>query len=161
LNNQITFENTIKELEKLPSRENQSTNQRKLFSEISVALLTRHLEHLIDERNWVTGIIMSASMLEFAGKTRLLWKQTWASKTQIRKIHELDFATAIEQLLKCKMIDKPVYEKMEEIRHVRNKAAHDLPYQAALSLENRPNDTLEGYIRRTIEIIQVLFSSTY
>lgn len=160
LNGKITFERTIKELEKLPSREKQSPNQRKTFSEISAALLTTHLEYLIEERNWVAGIIMSASMLEFTGKTRLLWKQTGASKAEIRNIHRLEFASTIKKLLKQRIIAKSTHERMEEIRQARNEAAHDLPHQIGLSLKNEPNVAQENLIRNAVKIIKDLFSST-
>ena len=160
MNDKITYEKTIKELETLPPREKQSPEQRKFFSEFSTALLTAHLKHLIGNREWFAGILMSASMLEFAGKTRLLWKQTAVSQSEIRKIYKLTFAETNKQLLKHKIIDKLMYDKIEKIRKVRNDAAHELPYQVALSLENKPNVTLEGYIKQTIDIIEQLFSST-
>jgi len=158
LKSPVTIESTIKELETLPPRERQSTKQRKFFSEISVALLRRELERLIDKKDWLAGAIMSASMLEFAGKTLLLWKQSSASKKEIERIYQSDFATTIKQLLKHKIINKSIYNKMEENRSARNKAAHEILYQVALSLENKPNATLHECITNAIEIIDFLFS---
>ena len=158
MNDKITPEKIIKELGKLPLREYQSANQRKLYSEIGVALLTTHLEMLIDERNWFTGIIMSASMLEFVGKTMLLWEQARASKTEICKIYLLNFAQTIGRLRASKIIDKHTYKRMEKIRHKRNDMAHELPIQVAVSLINKPNADLEALIKDAIEIINTLFS---
>lgn len=158
MNEKITYEKTIKKLENLPSREKQSPKQKKFFSEISAALMTAHLEYLVEEKNWFAGIVVSASMLDFAGKTRLLWSQKTASEIETRKINELKFAETIKQLLKRKVIDKSTFDKMEEIRHARNEAAHDLLHEVALSLEKKPNDSLEGCIRRAIIIVKILFS---
>ena len=157
MNDKITYEKTIKELETLPPREKHSPEQRKFFSEFSAALLTAHLKHLIENRDWFTGILMSASMLDFAGKTKLLWKQTAVSQSKIRKIYNLKFAETNKHLLKHKIIDKAMYDKIEKIREARNEAAHDIPYQVVLSLMKKPNATLESYIKQTIDIIGFLF----
>lgn len=157
MNLDIPIDKIIEKLQKLPPREDQSSAQRKFFSQITPVLFTKHLEHLIKKRNWFAGIAMSASMLDFAGKTRLLWKQSKTSKNRIRKIYKLDFASTIRQLLEQGIIDQSMHKKMEKIRDVRNEAAHEVIYQVALSLENKPNDTLEGYIRDAINIIDDLF----
>lgn len=160
MDDKITYQKVINELKTLPPREKQSTEQRKFFSEFSSALLTAHLKHLIENRDWFAGILMSASMLDFAGKTRLLWKHTAVSQSESRKIYNLKFAETNKQLLKHKIIDKSTYDEIDRIREARNEAAHDIPYQVGLSLMKKPNATLESYIKQTIDIIELLFSST-
>ena len=160
MDNNITSEKVLQELEQLPPREYQSTSQRKLFSEVSSALLKGHLEDLIEERNWVTGIIMSASILEFAGKTRLVWKQKSTTKPETHKKYELNFAATIQELFENKIIDEATRDRMIRIKNARNAAAHDLPHQVALSREKKPNDVLEGHIRAAIKIMEDLFLST-
>lgn len=160
MNGKVTYRSTIKDLESLPPRERQSPSQRKLWSEISKELMTRHLEHLIKRREWFAGILMSASMLEFAGKTKLIWQQTNFPRVGVGRINRLDLAATNKKLFENDMIDEPTYEKIDKIRIVRNEAAHDIPYQAAITLENKPNATLEKRIKQTIEIIELLFSTS-
>lgn len=159
--NPDALDEIIENLKNLPPREDHSLKQRSFYSQISPVLFTKQLEHLIKERNWFIGIIMSGSMLDFAGKTRLLWKQSKTSKNEIRKIYKFTFGKTIEQLHKQKIIDRSTYEKMKKIRDTRNEAAHNVPYQVALSLEKKQNKTLEDHIISAINIIEVLFSHTY
>jgi len=151
------YDKILEEFERLLPREDQSPDQRRFYAQISGTLMTRHLEHLIENRDWFSGIIMSASMLEFTGKTRLLWKEIRVSKEKSGKIYKLNFASTIKQLLKHKIINKQTYERLEKIRLARNEAAHDIPQQVALSLERKPNSIQERNIEDAIKIIDVLF----
>jgi hypothetical protein len=63
-----------KKLENLPSVEDFSEEDRKFYSEIGRAILINELDSLIGAKKLSIGVIMAASMLEFAGKIRLLWK---------------------------------------------------------------------------------------
>jgi hypothetical protein len=161
LNGSVSPKRTVEELEKLPSIEDQSPNQRKFFSEISSALLKTHLEDLANERNWITGIIMSASILEFAGKTRLIWRQRDMSDNRVSRTRKLNFAGTIEQLFRNEMVTKNTRDEMKRINRARNEAAHELPHQVALSRQKKPNDVMEGYINSAIEILHGLLLETY
>jgi len=143
----------------LPPTEYLSGDDRKFFSNITSALLTTHLEHLIKEKMWVIGVIMSASMLEFTGKIRLIWK--YKGSISKRKINNLNFATIIVCLLTSKIIDKSKYKKMEKIRDARNKLAHNVVSQVFSTLSKKPNPTLENLITEATEIIKGLFHISY
>lgn len=160
MNDQVMFRKVVHDLEELPAIEDQSASQRKFFSEVSSALLRGHLEVLIQERDWITGIIMSVSILEFAGKTRLIWKQKDALKTGTRKIYRLKFAATIELLFNNKIIDDTTRDEMIKIKDARNAAAHDLPHQVALSRGKEANDVIEGHIKNAVKIMESLFSKT-
>jgi len=155
MGDKITLEKIFERLEKLPPREDLSTNEKKFYSEIGRSLLTRQLEFLIEEKMWVLGVIMSASTLEFVGKTRLIWK--YKGSVSGRKIRRLEFASTIKCLLASKIINEDTFKKMEKIRDARNDLAHELLRQVAASFKNESNPESEALIREAIEVIKILF----
>lgn len=151
-----TYERTLERLSKLPPVEDLSGNDRKFYLEIGRAILENELEYLIQQKKWVLGIIMSASMLDFVGKTRLIWK--YKGSVSKKKINAFNFATTIMCLFASKIVDEQTYKKMEKIRDTRNKFAHNLARQ--FSISHKPNPDLENLIREAIEIIKSLFNSS-
>lgn len=152
----LTYDRTLEKLSKLPPVEDLSRNDRKFYLEIGRAILENELEYLIQQKKWVLGIIMSASMLDFVGKTRLIWK--YKESVSKKKINNFNFATTIMCLFASKIIDEQSYKKMEKIRDIRNKFAHNLARQ--FSISHKPNPDLENLIREAIEIIKSLFDSS-
>lgn len=155
MNDKITLEKIFERLEKLPPREDQSEDDRRFYSEIGRSLLIRHLEFLMEERQWVSGVIMSALMLEFAGKTRLIWK--YKRSVSSRKIRRLKFASTTKCLLASRIIDNDIFKKMEKIREARNDLAHELLRHVVASFKNESNPELEALIREAIEVVKILF----
>ena len=154
MSGKTTFEEINERIRSLPPIEDLSEEDRKFFSSIGSALMTSHLEYLLEERNWLAGIIASASMLDFAGKTRLIWEHKGSIPKS--KIDNLNFATTILCLFTSKIITKSEFEKMEKIRDARNKMAHDMRSQVSLSFGKKPNPTLQNLIEEAIKIIKIL-----
>lgn len=154
--NKITWDKTIKKLENLPSVEDFSEEDRKFYSEIGRAILINELDSLIGAKKLSIGVIMAASMLEFAGKIRLLWK--FKKSVANDKIYNLNFAMTIMCLFASKIVDKDTYDKMEKIKDTRNKLAHNLLIQLSTSLDTKNNLDLESLIKDSIDIIKILFA---
>lgn len=153
MNKRITVNKTIEKLSKIPKPENMSEQDKKLYSEVGLALLENELELFIVNKQWVLGIIVMASILNFVGKTKLIWHHKGLVST--KKIMKYDFARTIKDLQKFNIIDNQIYNKLEEIRKIRNSFAHDLLRQWSISL--KPNPNLENLIRDGIAIITTLF----
>ena len=149
----VTFESTLKRLSNLPQPEKMSDDDRKFYSEIGAALLKNELELLMANKQWVLGVISLASMLDFVGKTKLIWKHKGSISS--RKIYKYKFYKTIKDLFDTKIIDSQTFRKMEEIRETRNKFAHDLV--RLFSLSHEPNPNLENLIREGITTIETLF----
>ena len=156
IHNKITWDKTIKKLENLPSVEDFSEEDRKFYSEIGRAILINELDSLIGAKKLSIGVIMAASMLEFAGKIRLLWK--FKKSVANDKIYNLNFAMTIMGLFASKIVDKDTYDKMEKIKDTRNKLAHNLLIQLSTSLDTKNNSDLESLIKDSIDIIKILFA---
>lgn len=149
----ITVDSTLKRLSSLPQPEKMSNDDRKFYSEIGAALMKDELELLIANKQWVLGIIHLASILDFVGKTRLIWK--YKGSISSRKIYKYKFDKTIKELFNAKIIDSQTFKKMEEIRETRNTFAHDLLRLGSLS--KNPNPNLEKLITEGITIIETLF----
>jgi len=153
LNDKITPNETLEKLGKLPKREDMSEQDKNLYSEVGSALLSGELENLINSKQWMSGIIVTALMLDFVGKTRLIWHHNGSVTT--RTIEKYTFFKTINKLRQYNIIDEPTYNKMQEIKNVRNSFAHDLLRQWAMSSSSHPK--LERLIRDGIAIITTLF----
>jgi len=149
----VTFESTLKRFRTLPQPEKMSDDDRKFYSEIGEALMRNELELLMANKQWVLGVISLASMLDFVGKTKLIWKHKGSISS--RKIFKYKFYETIKDLFDTKIIDSQTFRKMEEIREMRNKFAHDL--LRLLSRSHEPNSYLENLIREGITTIETLF----
>ena len=148
----ITVKSTLETLSKLPPREKMSKKDRKFYSEIGSALMKNELELLINNKQWVLAVISLASMLDFTGKTKLIWNHK--GSVSERKINNYKFFKTIKELLNSNIIGDQTYRKMEEIRKTRNNFAHNL--LRLFSLSNEPNPSLEKLIRDGVKIIETL-----
>jgi hypothetical protein len=143
---------TLQKLGKLPKRENMSEDEKKFYSEVGSALLQGELESLIDSKQWMAGIIVTALMLHFVGKTRLIWHH--AGSVSTRAIENYDYFKTMKELRQHGIIDDATFDKMDEIRKVRNSFAHNLLRQWSAS---KANPKIEKLIKEGISIISTLF----
>jgi hypothetical protein len=81
------------------------------------------LEDLIEGGNWFVGVVLSAAILEDVGKRKL--KRTFKDKIDSKKIEHLTFEQTIMMLLASGVVDAKIYQKLMEVRKVRNDMAHD------------------------------------
>lgn len=153
LNKKITPKSTSKKLDELPNRENMSEQDKKFYSDVGSAILENELALFIDNKQWVLGIITMAIMLDFVGKTKLIWHHKGLVSSN--RILRYKFIKTIAELRNSNIIDEQTFNKMEEIRNTRNSFAHDLLRQWSLS--SHPNPKLEKLIRDGIKIIKTLF----
>lgn len=153
MTNKITPKDVLNRLGKLPPREKMSEKEKEFYKEISSALMKSELEQLIANRQWIVGIISLTLMLEFIGKTMLIWKQK--GSVSVRKINNYTIYKTFKQLSDLKMVDQQTSRKMHKIRKTRNNFAHGLP--RPMSLSNQPNPKLEKLIQDGIAIIEELF----
>lgn len=86
-------------------------------------IVSYKLEDLIEEGNWVVGVILSAAILDDVGKRKL--KRQFKGKINSRKIENLRFEETIMMLLASGLVTSKIYQKLMEIRRVRNDLAHD------------------------------------
>ena len=98
------------------------------------------LNHFVSSGDWLSGVIMAASILEFVGKTRLLWKfERTISKD---KIQNMDLEDVITFLFASNVITQSTYTKMHQIRRGRNKIVHhpnnlyDLMFEKKSAIES-------------------------
>jgi len=87
------------------------------------------LEKAILNENWFTGVILSATYLEIYGKKKI---KQFFEEHGIKLSHkekditeDLNLFRTIKFLYNFGIIDKKMYEKMEEIRRERNKLVHE------------------------------------
>jgi len=152
MSGRTTFESTLERLSNLPQPEKMSNDDRKFYSEIGAAFMKNELELLIANKQWVLGIISLASMLDFVGKTRLIWEYKGAISTG--KITKYTFYRTIKVLFNSKIIGAQTYKDMLKIKQTRNDFAHKL--LRLFSLSHKPNPGLEKLIREGITIIETL-----
>jgi hypothetical protein len=81
------------------------------------------LTDLIEEGNWVVGVILSASILDDVGKRRL--KREFKGKIDSNRIENLKFEETIMMLLASRLVTPKIYQKLMDIKKVRNGLAHD------------------------------------
>jgi hypothetical protein len=81
------------------------------------------LEDLIEERNWFVGVILSTAILEDVGKRKL--KRAFKGKIDSKKIERLTFEQTIIMLLASGLVNAKTYQKLMDIKNVRNDFAHD------------------------------------
>ena len=155
----ITIDDTLKKLDNIPPRGQQSIDERKFFSEISSALFTGELEERIADKSWVEGIILAATMLDFAGKTRLIWIDNVTDLRQFKKIDKLTLEKVIEKLRDKRIITDQQFAEINRIRKARNEAAHDLIHQVLMSRQKQPNPKVESDIKSAIKLLEQLFSA--
>lgn len=151
----VTYKETLSRLRILPPIQKLSKEEKKFYSELGEALLTGQLEYLIAQKNWGFGVIVAASMLDYVGKIRLIWK--FSSSTSPEKILEYKFSKTIRRLYESGIIDESTHKRMKRIRDARNKLAHELLAQRfALSQFDLNNITFKKNIEESIEVIRVL-----
>jgi len=153
MNKKVTFEDTIERLDKLPPPERMSKSDKEVYTGVGLALLRNESQLLIENKQWVLGVIMMATMLDFVGKTKLIWKHKGAISS--REINRYKAYKTNRQLLDLEIIDGRTYKEIERIRKARNEIAHDLIKQ--FSLSHTPNPKLERLIREGLKIIETLF----
>lgn len=146
------MDKTLEKLGKLPKREDMSERNKKFYSEVGSALLHGELETLIDSKQWMTGIIVTALMLHFIGKTRLIWYHNGSVSTRV--IEKYSYLKTMKKLRQYDIIDDVAFDKMDEIRNVRNSFAHDLLRQWSTS---KANPKIEKLIKEGMSIITTLF----
>ena len=86
-------------------------------------IVSNKLESLIREKNWLVGVILSASIIDDLGKRKL--KRSFKGKINPDKIERLQFDQTIMLLLVAGLIDDRIYQKLMEIKEARNSLAHD------------------------------------
>jgi hypothetical protein len=86
-------------------------------------IISYKLEDLIEEGNWVEGVILSAAILDDVGKRKL--KKQFKGKINSTKIENLRFEETIMMLLASGLITPKIYQKLMEIKKVRNDLTHD------------------------------------
>lgn len=86
-------------------------------------IISYKLDDLIEEGNWFVGVLLSAAILEDVGKRKL--KRTFKGKIDSEKIERLTFEQTIVMLLASKLVDAKIYQRLMDIRKVRNDLAHD------------------------------------
>ena len=154
MSKKITPNNALNKLGKLPTPENMTDSDKKFYSSIGSALLVNELEQLIQNKQWILGTIILGSMIDFVGKTKLIWHHK--GRVSSSRIMKYKSVKTNEELLNSNIIDDSTYNKLEEIRKIRNSFAHDLLRQWATSLN--PNIRYENLIREGIRIITAIFN---
>jgi len=154
MNEEVTYKETLSRLSSLPAIQKWSNKEKKFYSEIGEALLTGQLEYLIAQRNWGFGVIMGASMLDYVGKIRLIWK--FSSSIPPEEILEYTFGKTIRRLFESGIIDEPTHERMERIRDTRNRLAHDLPTQRFALSESDADTHYKEIIKESVEVVREL-----
>jgi len=93
-------------------------------------IISYKLKDLIEEGNWVVGVILSAEILDDVGKRKL--KREFKGKIASKRIENLKFEETIMMLLASGMVTPEIYLKLMDIKKVRNDLAHDS--QKAISI---------------------------
>lgn len=156
LEQKITYEHVLAKLYRLPSIEGMTNSEKTFYSQLGEALLVGQLEHLIAQKNWGMGIMMAASMLDYVGKIRLIWK--YGDYIPSQKILQSKFAETIEHLYQSGIIDESTQNKMARVEEARDRLAHDslVYYSASAKIDMRKQRDFEKTINESIEIIRVL-----
>jgi hypothetical protein len=149
----ITERDTLERLNKLPDIQDFSESDKKFYAEIGSSLLTSELDDLLRKKEYIMGVIMAASMLDYVGKIRLIWE--FKGIVSKKKIYPLELATVSKLLFASKIIHGKTYAKMEEIRNVRNELAHNMLSHLTTP---QPNNKLESLIKDAKGIISLLFA---
>lgn len=158
LEQKITFESVLATLDKLPSIESMTDSEKTFYSQLSEALLVGQLEHLIAQKSWGMGVMMAASMLDYVGKIRLIWKHVDSISSQ--EILQLKFAETIKTLYESGIINESTQKKMVGVEKLRNILAHDLlsQYSASAKIDIRTRRNFEKMINESIEIIRMFLA---
>ena len=86
-------------------------------------IISYDLKDLIERKNWFVGVILSSAILEDVGKRKL--KRKFKDKICSNRIQRLSFEQVIIMLLASGLVDSKVYQKLMDIKGVRNDLAHD------------------------------------
>jgi hypothetical protein len=108
----------LENLDKTPSNDSLSRIEG-YYSYITSYKLT----DLMEEGNWVVGVILSAAILEDVGKRRL--KREFKGKIDSKRIENLKFEETIMMLFASRLVTPKIYQKLMDIKKVRNDLAHD------------------------------------
>lgn len=109
----------------------------------------RALKHKIRNKEWFEGVIMASTLLESIGLARL--KAHLKRKISWKRIERLSFEQSIMFLYGIGLINRGSYSKMMQIRDERNKLAHKVYDQYALSPEKA-----HKLVRKAIECFKDL-----
>jgi hypothetical protein len=86
-------------------------------------IVTYKLQDLIESKNWFVGVLLASALLDDVGKRKL--KRQFKGKINPDKIDNLQFEQTIMLLLASNLIDDKTYERMIEIKNLRNDFAHN------------------------------------
>jgi hypothetical protein len=148
------YQETLEKLARMPPRDMMSEDEQRFYANVGRALVTNQLEYLIEAKQWAIGIIVSASMLEYSGKTRLIWRH--GKNISTKRIDSLNLAGVALSLFTSGIIDAPTYKTMEKIRKIRNELSHNLLFQFKACQPGQTGGELEELIRKTVEILTIL-----
>jgi hypothetical protein len=152
------FVSELQKIKTTPLRE-LTTKDRERFWKAFGYFIQEMLEETIREKNWVVGVILSASALEDISKRELA--KMFNDKVKSERIDHLTFEETIMFLLASKKIDQKTYSKLMGIKETRNDIAHDIIMQVTTLLATflkKEEPDLERTIRNAIECLDVIAS---
>ena len=122
------------------------------------SIVSWELEDFIESRNWFSGVIFSASILDDIGKRKL--KRNFKGKINPKKIDNLQLEQTIMLLLASGLIDQITYERMLDVKNLRNDLAHDSIktlfcfLNTKGNVENKATQRSRAVIKKAIKCIE-------
>jgi hypothetical protein len=123
-------------------------------------IISYKLEDIIEERNWIVGVILSAAALDDIGKLKLKWQLK--GKIKPEKIENLNFEETIMLLLASGLVAPKTYQKLMEIKKVRNDLAHDSDIAMSIflqtgSIESQECKKCKSAIEKAVFCLRALY----
>ena len=143
------------EAETTPSKENINR-----FEGYFSYIVSYKLEDLIEEKNWFVGVMLSASILEDVGKRKI--KRAFKGKIDSERIERLTIEQTTMMLLASGLVDAKTYQKLMDVKEVRNDLAHDsgkalLSFWRTGSEKDRSCQKYRSTIRKAIFCLKAIY----
>jgi hypothetical protein len=122
-------------------------------------ILSYRLEDLIKSKNWFVGVILSEALLDDAGKRKL--KRKFKGKIDGDKLARLTFEQTLILLFASNLIDQKTYERMNDVKNLRNQLAHDsfkalTTFLETGSIQNKSCQKSRAVIRKAIKCLKAI-----
>jgi hypothetical protein len=114
------FTRIIVDLDKTDKPSNDDINR---FEGYYTYIVSYDLKDLIERKNWFVGVLLSTSIMEDVGKRKL--KRMFKDKIDSNRIENLTFEQMTIMLFASGLVDYDIYQKLMNIKKVRNDLAHD------------------------------------
>lgn len=122
-------------------------------------IFSYRLEDLIKSKNWFVGVILSEAVLDDAGKRKLT--RAFKGKIDKDKLARLTFEQTLILLLGSNLIDQKTYERMNDVKNLRNQLAHDSfkalrCFSETGSIQNESCQKSRAVIRKAIKCLKTM-----